>query len=211
MAVSIPKTWSSGEVLTAANMQSNIAAVKKSVAITDANYWSTGQWCDKRSIVRPFIESTQNASHHVSGWYCSQNSGALFTSGAFISEYESSDTNRMVIPKTSITIPIARPATILFQFWASVESKTNEDGTRGVCYLFAYAEDNPATGADSTRTYWSEQISTGAINSGRNTVSMYNTYSGGAAADLVMGIAGYGDNASAQLLSWGFTVECFYI
>jgi hypothetical protein len=208
MPITIPKTWVSGETLSATDMNSNLNAIKGGVANAESGWWTSGQWIEAKHVVSPFIESTRNATHHVSGWYCSQNSGALFTAGSFISSYESAIANRMIVPKTSIIIPVAHPCTWFYQLWACVETRSNLDATRGNAEIHMGID-----GAANTYTaagLQEEQINK-SIASGRTYISTYNYGNQTTPADLQLSISAFGVNASSQLVSWGFTVECFYI
>ena len=219
MPITIPKTWGT-EVLNAADVNGNINAIKEGVASTDSTWWATGKFIEARHIVKPYIQSTQNASHHVSGWYCSQNAGSLYTAGSFVSKFEADVDDKMIIPKTSITIPIAKPASIFYQFWACAESRSDQDGTRGTLVWNVYYESKDNT-SNQRRQLQQEQIfdssvpQDGSIISGREFLVLQGDYTVVAAdiGDLVVGVSGYPNtsNATAQLLSWGFTVECFYI
>lgn len=212
MPITIPKTWASGEVLTAADLNSNISALKSGVANTDSSWWVTGKWIEAKHIVSPFIESVQNATHHVSGWYCSQNSGSLFVSGSFVSRFESSLTNTMTIPKTSITVPVAHPCSWFYQFWACVESRNNGDAQRGNGEFYAGIG---GVGSANVAAVYLEQEKTASGNksiiSGRTYCNSYNFGTQTTPANLNLGVSGFAGDASAQLVSWGFTVECFYI
>ena len=154
------------------------------------------------------LESIQNATHNVSGYFVSQTSGSLFTSGSFISEFESAVGRRMIIPKTSIIIPVAHPCTWFYQLWACVESRSNGDATRGNGELHS--------GIDGATSIYSaaviqEQEAGKSIASGRTYASAYSYGTQSTPADLKLSISGFGTEMNAQLVSWGFTVECFYI
>ncbi len=208
MPISIPKTWSSGEVLTAADVNLNLTKIKEGVSNAESGWWTASKWIEAKHVVTPFIESTQNATHHVSGWYCSQNSGALFTAGSFISRYESAIGNRMIVPKTSIIIPVAHPCTWFYQLWASVESRSDGNATRGNGEL--HMGINGVT-SPNTAAVIQEAEQNKSIISGKTYISTYNYGNQTTPADLQLSVSAFGQEASAQLVSWGFTVECFYI
>lgn len=218
MPITIPKTWGS-EVLNASDVNANINAIKEGAARTDSTWWSSGKFVDTEHIVKPYIQSTQNASHQVSGWYCSQTSGALYTSGSFVSKFEADVDDKMIIPKTSITIPVMKPASVFYQFWSCSESRTDQDGVRGTLVWNVYYTDKDNTSLQR-RQLQQEQIydsglsQNGSIISGREFLVLNGAQTiGPTVSNLVVGVSGYpnSSNASAQLLSWGFTVECFYI
>ena len=50
-----------------------------------------------------------------------------------------------------------------------------------------------------------------SIISGKTYISTYNYGNQTTPADLQLSVSAFGTNTSAQLVSWGFTVECFYI
>ena len=208
MPITIPKTWASNETLTASDINSNLNALKEGVANAQSGWWTTGQWIEAKHVVSPFIESTRNATHHVSGWYCSQNSGALFTAGSFISRYESAVGNRMIVPKTSIVIPVAHPCTWFYQLWACVESRSDLNAQRGIGEMHMA----PNGGVNQyTSVVLQEEELNRSIASGRTYISTYNYGNQTTPADLQLSVSAFGTNMSSQLVSWGFTVECFYI
>ena len=208
MALSIPKTWSTGEILDAADVNLNIDAVKGAVANAESGWWTASKWIEAKHVVTPFIEATRNATHHVSGWYCSQNSGAMFTAGSFISRFESAVGNRMIVPKTSIIIPVAHPCTWFYQLWACVESRSNTDATRGNGELHMGIDGAVDI---NTAAVFLEAEQNKSIVSGRTYISTYNYGDQTTPADLQLSVSAFGTDTSAQLVSWGFTVECFYI
>ena len=208
MPKTIPKTWASDEVLDASDMNANLNALKEGVADTNSSWWTAGQWIESKHIVSPVLETNQNATHNVSGYFVSQTSGALFTSGSFISEFESALGRRMIVPKTSIIIPVAHPCTWFYQLWACVESRSNGDATRGNGEL--HSGINGAASVYSAAIL-QEQETGKSIVSGRTYANTYNYGTQSTPADLKLTVSGFGTEMSAQLVSWGFTVECFYI
>tara|TARA_R100000808_G_scaffold186_2_gene1212 strand:- start:1171 stop:1797 length:627 start_codon:yes stop_codon:yes gene_type:complete len=208
MPITIPKTWASNEVLDASDMNANLNAIKEGVAGTDSTWWTTGQWIEAKHIVNPVLETVQNATHNVSGYFVSQSSGALFTSGSFISGFESAVGRRMIVPKTSIIIPVAHPCTWFYQLWACVESRSDEDATRGNAEL--HSGINGAASVYSAAVM-QEQETNKSIASGRTYANTYSHGTQATPADLKLTISAFGTEMNAQLVSWGFTVECFYI
>ena len=208
MPITIPKTWAASETLNAADVNSNLNAIKGGVSDAASGWWTAGQWIEAKHIVSPFIESVQNATHNVSGYFVSQTSGALFTSGSFVSQFETAVGKRMIVPKTSIIIPVAHPCTWFYQLWACVESRYNGTGVRGNGELH--------TGKDGVTSIYSsaimqEQEAGKSIASGRSFTSTYNYGTQATPANLELSVSGFATDMNVQLISWGFTVECFYI
>lgn len=216
MAFVPPKTWVSGEKLDAGETLQNLDALKQYTQNTDSASYSAGAFIESKHIVRPFIDSTRNASHNVSGFYCSQTDGGLYAAGSFISRFESAQNAKQIIPKTSVILPLCRAANIFYQYWGVSESRFDNSGVRGNYYCYAYVSyPNNVSAIIAEAPAYRNQSRESENNkplalSGRSFINVHRSTVAASGQNLIIGVSGFG-SCNVQFVSWGFTVECWYM
>lgn len=222
------KTWASGDTLTAADLQSNLDGFKKfNHNITPTSMYSL-QWVDTKHIMPGVIDAQTNITNNCSGIFGGQQHSYQSLNYTFVTRWNttrgSNTDSYIIVPETSFTLEMRRPANVFFQYWMTTKSRT--DG-----YLNGYSfiqpfHDNPKTAsATSTHSHPSkvmEQVAaaptgggaafaTGVYISGVKYISGFSMYEGTKSVPFHIGVKGKSDNGQCEILSWGISAEVFYI
>lgn len=236
MAYSKPVTFSAAQPLNAADVKTNDDALKvylhEGVAAGDLE---NTPWIETRHVQQPVIDSITQVQHGVTGFQGSQWDGGVLarcTFGtAFLTgkRYDASLGNIEIIPQTTFSVDLRRPATVLFHWW--MESMNGPDngprslGSNAYLYVTEYNSSGliAGTGAkSSTSAYMSESVN--------NHAGWQANPPGAAAEPYVM--QGYGNSSGTKLLNtsgaltlglchvtnidrcailnWGVTIEAYY-
>ena len=135
MAITFPKTWSTGETLTASDTKDNLDAMRdKAQKLSAADINTSSAWITTAHIMQGRYNSVTNITSNVSGVFGGKNNGGTFQNTSYITRWMSpaaySGTSQTkIVPMTCIQIDIVRPATLLFQWWINHQSPKDGDGT----------------------------------------------------------------------------------
>lgn len=219
MAITFPKTWSTGETLTASDTKNNLDAMRdKAQKLTSADINTSSSWITTAHIMQGRYDSVTNITNNVSGVFGGRTNGGTFQNTSYVtrwmspSSYSGTNNNR-IIPLSNIQLNIARPATIFFQWWMSHQSPEDGDGTDGQTRFFCY-ENNLGVG-NTTLHYVPEQLASSTANvvvDGSFLTNGHNLF------DVSAGVLNYGIGLNAfttagkcQQVAWSVAIECFYM
>jgi hypothetical protein len=218
MAITFPKTWSSGETLTASDTKNNLDAMRdKAQKLVASDVNTSSAWITTSHIMQGRYDSVTNITNNVSGVFGGRNNGGTFQNTSYVTRWMSPNTyagtnNNRIVPLTNIQLSITRPATIFFQWWINHQSE-KDDSTTGETRFFCY-ENNFNVGNNVVH-YVPEQVSTSTANvliDGSFLTNGHNLF------DLSSGILNYGIGLNAfstagkcQQVSWSVAIECFYM
>jgi len=223
MAYTPTKTWASGSSLNATDLQDNLDGIKKyNQKIVGADLKAT-KWVDTKHVMPGVINAKTNVTSNCSGVYGGQQHSWQVLNYTFLTRWNSTRSaatiRNIIIPETSFTLDLGRPATLFYQFWAQAQSK--DDGyTDGLSYFFATA-DGGVTVPNGTQKMTEQSqaavvtgvgsIDVGANISGTKYFSGFLVQEPTIAAEFGVGLYGRTFNGQCAVFSWGVSIEVFYM
>tara|TARA_R110002051_G_scaffold3157_3_gene17044 strand:+ start:11847 stop:12503 length:657 start_codon:yes stop_codon:yes gene_type:complete len=218
MSISFPKTWSSGEVLTASDTKGNLDAMKNKAQKLSAGdvVPPTAAWMTTAHIMQGRYDSVTNITNNVSGVFGGRNNAGTWQNTSYVTRWMmpsgySSATKSVSVPLTCIQVDIVRPATVMFQWWINHQSPKDGDGTDGSTQFYCY--ENTLNSLSTVHHAVPEQLSTNnALIDGSFLTNGHNLF------DMSSGILNYGIGLTAfstagkcQQVAWGISIEVFYM
>lgn len=219
MAISFPKTWSSGEVLTASDTKNNLDAMRdKAQKLVSADINTSSAWINTSHIMSGRYDSITNISNNVSGVFGGRVNGGTFQNTSYVTRWMSpagysGSTKTSFIPLSCIQIDIVRPATIFFQWWMNHQSPKDGTGSAAETRFFCY-ENNLIT-VGNTAHYVPQQVSTSTasmlidgsfLTNGHNLLDVNP-----GALNYGIGLSAFTTAGKCQQIAWGVAIECFYM
>ena len=147
MAITFPKTWSSGEVVDAVDMRGNLDAMRdKAQKLAAADVTTGSAWVKTSHLMQPSYNPVTNVSTAVSGVYGGRTNGGWFQNQSYVTRWMSkrataNDAQHVFVPLTCIEVDLTAPCTLFMQWYMNHVSPTDGDGTSGTTHFFAYTRD----------------------------------------------------------------------
>ena len=224
------KIWSTGDTLTASDMQGNFDGIKKFNHDVGLTSLQTAQWVDTKHIMPGVIDAQTNVTYNCSGVFGGQQQSYQSLNYTFLTRWNttrsSASLENLIVPETSFTLQLRRPATVFFQWW--INTKSRYDGNaRGMTTVGVF-KDKPVPDASMTNAqvgyenYIPSQTQATKINLAGNFDTgvyisgvKYNTgfamLEGAQSIPFAIGLQGRSYNGQCEILSWGISAEVFYI
>jgi hypothetical protein len=216
------KTWASGNVLTGTDLNTELIGLKKFTHRIGSGDLKNAKFVDTQHVMPGTIDAQTNVTHNCTGIFGGQQHSSQSLNYTFLTKYNSTRTsanvNNIVIPETSFTIDIGRPASVLFSWW--IQEKTIASTlTPGELNYFVGTHSDPITpnGTHKSTGFTAADRINGSGNfvPGIN-ISSTNYLSGFAvletsAVSFYMGLRGKTYNGQCQVMSWGVSLELFYM
>jgi hypothetical protein len=219
MAITFPKTWSSGETLTASDTKNNLDAMRdKAQKLVAADINTSSAWITTAHIMDGRYDSVTNITNNVSGVFGGRNNGGTFQNTSYITRWMSpaaySGTGQTkIVPMTCIQLDIVRPATVFFQWWVNHQSPKDGDGTDGQTQFFCY--ENTLTTVSSVKHFVPEQLAASTANmliDGSFLTNGHNLFDVSTGTlNYGIGLSGFSTAGKCQQIAWGVAIECFYM
>jgi len=233
MAYSRTKTWANGDTLTGTDLQANLDGMKEYVhcEVVAGDFPSVS--FDTEHIMKGVIDAKTNRVHNVSGIFGGLNHGnARDNDNTFMSRWQSTDdsakaTGQMKkLPGTQFTLDLRRPATVFYQWWATTVSRwdgrgalpdaqpTNlqlfQDDTMfgATAYLFDIFSGESTMYNPTAGTYHDGNIFASGSTHTSGT-GFFEATTGKVAYNL--GIKAHSKAGAYHWVSWGISIEAFYM
>lgn len=223
MSISFPKTWVSGEVVKASDVDNNLEAMKNKAQKLTASDLTTGTaWITTSHIMQPRFDTLTNVSNNVSGVFGGRNNGGTFQNMSFVTRwmmpqaYAGTAQNQFV-PLTNIQIDLTHPQTIFFQWWINHQSPFDNDGTDGTTRFFCYQNNLSVTGMNHRvpeqvePSLVSDVLPDVMVNGQFNTNGHVLFESNSALLNFGIGLTAFSNAGQCQQMAWGVSIECFYM
>lgn len=239
MAFTPPNSFVASTTLEAAPLLENFDALKNYLqGGVVAGDLTASQWVQTKHVQPPMFEPFTNIQHGVTGIQGGQWAGGAETRLSFVTSYltgqgfTSGGTQWSGIPNSSFRLPIRRQARIAFHWWVELEAGPDDvpyvaglnypvdDRLAYVCpfigtpkhtstYLrHAQTTQNSQYGFASASPYGSLYAYTIAGSWGQRDGTLITSTGPG---ELVIGLAQYSQIDRAALVTWGVSVEVFYV
>ena len=212
------KIWANGDVLNASDVQNNLDGFKTYNHSVPSGDIKTTQWVDTKHIMPGVIDAQTTVTNNCSGMFGGQQHSWQTLNYSFLTRWNttrSAATSRyLVVPETSFTINLGKPASMFYQWWMQVESR--DDGyTDGLSYI--YAVDDSVS--NSTHIFPEQSQATliggAAFNTGVNISGVRSTTgfltNEGTSLSFAIGLKGRSENGQCMIMSWGISLEVFYL
>jgi hypothetical protein len=227
MAYSPSKTWSDGNILTAADTMANLDGMKEYARHVEASALRVSAgWADTRHFMEGQYQATTNTASMVSGVFGGQNSGGLFSRATFVSKWNTrraaSSAQVVLVPQTCFTLELPRAATVFFQYWMQVQTKRNYTaGLASMNSRFWFTVVDSILGQGMSKKAETELQCPGMPASGApdqvllsgtfNANGVYVIQSQAQKIPFGVGISGSSKADMGHVLAWGISVEAFYM
>ena len=222
MAITFPKTWSSGEVLTASDMKNNLDAMRdKSQQLAAADVTTGSAWMNTHHVMQPSYNPVNNVTTAVSGVFGGKSNGGWFQNQSYVTRWMSqrataNDAQHVFVPLTCIEIDLTAPCTVFMQWYMNHVTPTDGNGTSGTTHFFAYTRDSTP---DSFAHKVPEQLN-GSTNSAfldglhiTNGCNLINAVGGTGTTNLRYGIGVKAQTSAGKChqMAWSVSIEVFYM
>jgi hypothetical protein len=153
VAITFPKTWSSGEVLTASDMKNNLDAMRdKAQQLAAADVTTASAWMNTHHVMEPSYNPVNNVTTAVTGAYGGKSNGGFFQNQSYVTRWMSTpavgttNAQHVFVPLTCIEVDLTAPCTLFIQWYMNHISPTDGNGTSGTTHFFAYTRDSSIDG-----------------------------------------------------------------
>ena len=212
------KIWANGDVLNASDVQNNLDGFKTYNHGVPSGDIKTTQWVDTKHIMPGVIDAQTTVTNNCSGMFGGQQHSWQTLNYSFLTRWNTTGsaatTRYLIVPETSFTINLGKPASMFYQWWMQVESR--DDGyTDGLSAVYA-ADDSESNSIH----YFPEQsqatqIGGAAFNTGVNISGVRSTTgfltNEGTSLSFAIGLKGKSQNGQCMIMSWGISLEVFYL
>lgn len=219
MSITFPKTWTSGEKLSASDVQSNMDAMLVKQQKLGASDLDIGnKFYNTNHIVQGEYNAVTNVVSNVSGVFGGQNSGGFYSKSTFITRWQSGINTPTIpqahyIPYTSFTLDLHRPSNVFFQWWLCCSTETDGDGTQGDGIVFVYLSDPNAKLGIGHRLPEQPNASTADsfLDGTYHSNGFYMQQFSGEQLNYGIGLCGTSTAGRNRIISWGVSIEVFYL
>lgn len=224
MAITFPKTWSSGETLTASDTKNNLDAMRdKAQKLVAGDVNTSSAWITTAHIMQGRYDSVTNITNNVSGVFGGRNNGGTFQNTSYVTRWMmpalQTPPKTLFVPLTNIQLDITHPQTVFFQWWINHQSGRDGDGTNGGTRFYAYRNDLDTLGMphkvpEQLVHTWSPppNINTPVLLDGTFTTNGHILFeSGSETLNYGIGLAAWSNAGQCRQVSWGVSIECFYM
>lgn len=127
MAYTITKTWATGDIIKATEVQGELDAVRLYMSQVPSNAVNVSKWVDSKHIVRGEYDPVTNQARYVSGLFGGVGvlNSADFTYVTVYNTERGGTGTWQPLPGTSITMDVRRPITANINWWMSAKSSDN--------------------------------------------------------------------------------------
>ena len=223
MSISFPKTWSSGETLTASDTKNNLDAMRdKAQKMVAADVNTSSAWINTSHIMQGRYDAVTNITNNVSGVFGGRNNGGTWQNTSYVTRWMMPTTFNanatQFVPLSCIQLDITHPQTIFFQWWMNHQSPRDGDGTDGETRFYAYKNNITTVGMNHRVP---EQLVHSFSGSNNDTpVLLDGTFitnghilfeSADEILNFGIGLAAWSSAGKCQQVAWGISIECFYM
>jgi hypothetical protein len=229
MAISFPKTWSSGEVVTASDMKSNLDAMKnKQQKLASSDIDTAAAWVQTPHIMQGRYDSVTNITNNVSGVFGGRNNGGTWQRTSYVTRWMMPATFNIhapqFVPLTCIEVDLTAGHTVFFQWWINHQSPRDGLAAAGETQFYVY-KDAPNS-INNERHSVPEQpvhawvdssgnplnVSTPALVDGTFNTNGHILFSSGSEKlNYGIGLNAWSSAGKCQQVSWGISIEVFYM
>ena len=222
MAITFPKTWSSGEVLTASDMKDNLDAMRdKQQKLATADIDTSAAWVQTPHIMQGRYDSVTNITNNVSGVFGGRNHGGTWQRTSYVTRWmmpSSWNTNApQFVPLTCIQIDLTAAHTVFFQWWMNHQSPRDGLAAQGETQFYVYQNSGETMTGDVH--YVPEQPvhsfahpDTPALLDGTYNTNGHLLFSSGSEAlNYGIGLNAWSSAGKCQQVAWGISIEVFYM
>ena len=223
MAITFPKTWSTGDVLTASDTKSNLDAMRNKAQQLEAADVTTGSsWLNTHHLMQSSYNPLTNITTAVSGVYGGRNNNGSFHQMSYVTRWMSSRTatatspQKVFVPLTCIQVDLTAPCTLFIQWYMNHLSPKDGDGVSGTTHFFAYTRSGSLDGFAHKMP---EQLN-GSTNSAfldgsqqTNGSVLINAVGSTGTTNLNYGIGIKAKSSAGKCvqIAWSVSIECFYM
>ncbi len=224
MAISFPKTWSSGEVVTASDMKSNLDAIKnKQQKLASSDIDTAAAWVQTPHIMQGRYDSVTNITNNVSGVFGGRNNGGTWQRTSYVTRWMMPEVFNVnapqFVPLSCIEVDLTAGHTVFFQWWMNHQSPRDGLAAAGQTQFFVYA-DSPEN-LTGRAHYVPEQPVHGwspgsqdspALVDGTYITNGHHLFSSGSEKlNYGIGLNAWSSAGKCQQVSWGISIEVFYM
>lgn len=219
------KTWSSGDVLTGDDLNTEFIGLRKYTHSIGSGDLKNAQFIDTQHVMPGTIDAQTNVTHNCTGMFGGQQHSYQSLNYTFLTKYNttrtSANVNNIVVPETSFTINIGRASTALFSWW--IQEQSPHPNVTGVptgelnYYIGTYNNIVVPNGTHKSLVQTrAKKISAASHFEAGINISGTSYMSGfavvdGSAINFFMGLRGRTECFQSQVLSWGVCLELFYM
>lgn len=215
MSITFPKSWTTNDKLLSSDVQANLEEIVKKGQKIGGSDVTTSAWLETKHIVKPDYNPVTNITSNVSGVFGGDGSKGFFSRSSYVTRWLSGSSSRTfrVIPGTTKNLDIHRSANVLFQWWVTVLSENDVDGTDGFAFIKPYF--GTPDGTQGIEHRFPEQPDSSSHNalvdgSFHSSGFCMRTLTG-ENLNYPIGLCGHSSAGRNRLISWGVSVEVFYI
>lgn len=221
MSITFPKTWTT-EALNASDVNANLDAMlikQQKLASTDLNMGN--KFFDTKHIVRGDYNTVTNVVENVSGVFGGQHSGGMYSKSSFMTRWMSGVDNLddHILPLTSFTVDFYRPCNIFFQWWMCIQSDQDDynAGSSGTGSMQFYVKSDEGNITPLGMQHLANEFPSTVAGTD---IYSYGTYqsngfhmieNSGELLQYGLGLAGHSSCGKNEAISWGVSLEAFYI
>ena len=226
MAITFPKTWSSGEVVTASDMKNNLDAMRdKQQKLATADIDTSTAWVQTPHIMQGRYDSVTNITHNVSGVFGGRNNGGTWERTSYVTRWMMpatlNDNAPQFVPLSCFQIDLTAGHTVLFQWWMNHQSPRDGLASAGNTQFYVY-QNSGDTFAGQRAHHVPEQPvhSFGSVPLSNTPALLDGTYmtnghklfsSGSEALNYGIGLNAWSSAGKCQQVAWGISIEVFYM
>ena len=221
MAITFPKTWSTGETLDAVDAKNNLDAMRdKAQKLVAGDVNTSSAWITTSHLMQGSYNSVTNITNNVSGVFGGRNNGGTWQNTSYVTRWMMPATFNanatQFVPLSCIQLDITHPQTIFFQWWMNHQSPRDGDGTDGETRFYAYKNNITLVGMNHRIP---EQLA-GATGFTSSPVLVDGSFitnghilfeSGDEILNFGIGLAAWSSAGKCQQVAWGISIECFYM
>jgi len=226
MAITFPKTWSSGEVVTASDMKNNLDAMRdKQQKLATADIDTSTAWVQTPHIMQGRYDSVTNITHNVSGVFGGRNNGGTWERTSYVTRWMMPATLNVnapqFVPLSCFQIDLTAGHTVLFQWWMNHQSPRDGLAAAGNTQFYVYQNSGGIITGDVHPVPEQPVHSFGPGTQPENTPALLDgTYmtnghklfsSGSEALNYVIGLNAWSSAGKCQQVAWGISIEVFYM
>jgi len=223
MAITFPKTWSSGEVVTASDMKGNLDAMRdKQQKLATADIDTATAWVQTPHIMQGRYDSVTNITHNVSGVFGGRNNGGTWERTSYVTRWMMpatlNDNAPQFVPLSCFQIDLTAGHTVLFQWWMNHQSPRDGLAAAGNTQFYVY-QNSGDTFAGQRAHHVPEQpvhafspANTPALLDGTYMTNGHKLFSSGSEAlNYGIGLNAWSSAGKCQQVAWGISIEVFYM
>lgn len=227
MAYTPTKTWANGDTLNASDLLNNLDGVKKYAHnIDNAADLKASNWVDTKHIMPGTIDAKTVVTSNASGMFGGQQHSYQSLNYTFLTRWNTTRTASApksglsmnpYVPETHFNLQLGRPASVFYQWWLQAESRKDNYDMTEMTYFFATDAEDPLGGTHKMITQNVARDAGGAAQNVGVNITGVRSFSGFEIVDptsvvqFAIGLRGRSDVGQCVILSWGVSIEVFYM